>query len=76
MLGEKCVLIMDRTNWKQGKTDINILVLSVEYFGIAIPLFWMVVNDGGSSSTKQRIKMMRRVIKTIGAKNVRAFLAD
>ena len=51
-------------------------MLSIEHFGIAIPLFWMVLNEGGSSSTKHRIKMMRRVIKTIGAKNVRVLLAD
>ena len=31
-------LILDRTNWQFGKTDINILVLSVAYEGIAIPL--------------------------------------
>src|SRR5579872_3597597 len=31
MLGEKCVLIMDRTNWKWGKKDVNILMLSVEH---------------------------------------------
>ena len=27
--GEKCVLIIDRTNWKWGKTHINILMLSI-----------------------------------------------
>lgn len=76
MLGEKCVLIMDRTNWKWGKTHINILMLSVEHFGIGIPLFWMVLKDGGTSSHKHRIKMMKRVIKTIGKKNIRVLLAD
>ncbi|HAT8797519.1 TPA: IS4 family transposase, partial [Legionella pneumophila] len=30
----------DRTNWRWGKKDINILMLSVVYKGIAIPLFW------------------------------------
>lgn len=76
MLGEKCVLIMDRTNWKWGKSDINILMLSVEHFGIGIPLFWAVLENGGSSSTKDRMKMMKRVIKAIGAKNIQVLLAD
>ena len=31
--GEPCVLLLDRTNWKWGKTDINILVLSIEHLG-------------------------------------------
>ena len=30
-LGDKYLLILDRTNWKWGKTPINILVLSVAY---------------------------------------------
>ncbi len=75
-LGEKCVLIMDRTNWKWGKSDINILMLSVEHFGISIPLFWMVLKKGGSSSTKDRMKTMKRVITAIGAKNIQVLLAD
>ena len=33
------ILILDRTNWKFGKKDCNILYLAVAYQGIAIPLF-------------------------------------
>lgn len=76
LLGEKCVLIMDRTNWKWGKVHINILMLSVEHFGIGIPLFWTVLKEGGTSSTRDRMKMVRRVIRTIGAKNIQILLAD
>jgi len=67
---------MDRTNWKWGKTHINILMLSVEHFGIGIPLFWMVLKDGGNSSTKDRMKVMKRVIKAIGAEKIQVLLAD
>src|SRR5699024_5973919 len=28
---QKCTLILDRTNWKWGKTSINILMLSIAY---------------------------------------------
>jgi len=41
---QKCTLILDRTNWKWGKTPINILMLSIAYKGISIPffgLFWI-----------------------------------
>jgi hypothetical protein len=36
---EKLTLILDRTNWKFGKKDCNILYLAVAYHGTAIPLF-------------------------------------
>ena len=31
-------LVLDRTNWKVGAVDLNILVLSVVYRGIGIPV--------------------------------------
>jgi hypothetical protein len=34
----KWLLVLDRTNWKFGKIDINILVLSICHRGIAIPI--------------------------------------
>ena len=74
--GEKCVLILDRTNWKWGKTHINILVLSIEHLGIGIPIFWTVLDKGGTSSTKDRTTILERVIKAIGKDNIRILLAD
>ena len=68
--GEKCVLIMDRTNWKWGKRHINILMLSVEHFGMSIPLFWTVLKTGGSSATKDRIRMLRRVLNVLGQEQI------
>ncbi len=74
--GEKNVLLLDRTNWKWGKTHINILVLSIEHLGIGIPIFWSVLNKGGSSSTKDRTKVLKRVIRAIGKDKIQALLAD
>lgn len=74
--GEHCVLLLDRTNWKWGKTHINILVLSIEHLGIGIPIFWTVLNTGGNSSSKDRMKIMKRVIKAIGKDKIRVLLAD
>ena len=74
--GEQCVLLLDRTNWKWGKSHINILVLSIEHLGIGIPIFWTVLRKGGTSSTKDRTKILKRVIKAIGAEKIRVLLAD
>ena len=76
MMGEKCVLIMDRTNWKWGKKDINILMLSIEHFGIGIPLFWVVLDKGGTSSSQDRMDLLKRVIQKLGLKNIKVLLAD
>ena len=70
------ILILDRTNWKWGQKHINILLLSVAYKGIGIPVFWSVSATGGSSSKEQRVAILKRVLKTIGPKHVHAFLAD
>ncbi len=39
----KLILTMDRTNWKFGKVHINILMLSVAYKGMAIPVIWFLL---------------------------------
>lgn len=70
------ILILDRTNWKWGKKDINILLLSVAYKGIGIPLFWSVSDSAGTSSTAARIAILKKVLQQIGHKRIQAFLAD
>ena len=37
-------LVFDRTNWQWGKKNINILVLAVVYRGIAVPIYWLLLN--------------------------------
>jgi hypothetical protein len=76
LLGSKAVLIMDRTNWKWGKSHINILTISIEHFGIGIPVFWTVLDTGGSSSLEDRKKVVRRVVEVIGLENIEVLLAD
>ena len=43
--GERWYLTMDRTNWKWGKTDINILTLGIAYKGTAIPIYWELLDN-------------------------------
>ena len=44
------VLIMDRTNWKFGDFDINILMLGVTYKGIAFQLMFSLLPKKGNSN--------------------------
>jgi Transposase DDE domain len=75
-LGDKCTLILDRTNWKWGKTPINILMLSIAYRGIGIPLFWVVLNLEGNSCTEDRIDLLKRVVERLGISRIEVLLAD
>ena len=71
-------LILDRTNWKFGKTHINFLFLSVGLKGIAIPLFFKFLDGkkSGNSNQADRIELIEKFIKTFGKKTVGIILGD
>jgi len=79
-------LTMDRTNWKIGKVNINILYLAVAYKSIAIPLFWSLLqikdDNGeshtkrGNSNTKERIAIIDRFINVFGVKRIEVLTGD
>ena len=69
-------LALDRTNWKLGKTDINILVLALVTRKFKIPLMWSHMGHGGSSSTEQRIELINRFIAKFGVESIQSLLAD
>src|SRR5438093_754546 len=43
-------LALDRTNWKVGAVDINILMLSIVYRGIGFPVVWSVLPKAGNTT--------------------------
>jgi hypothetical protein len=69
-------LVMDRTNWKFGKTNINVLTLAVVYQGVAFPILISMLDKRGSSHTQERIAIMERYIQLFGAKTITCLLAD
>lgn len=75
-LEDKYLLVLDRTNWKWGKSPINILMLSVAYSGISIPLFWAVLDLEGNSCAKDRMDILKRVLARLGNDRIQALLAD
>ena len=48
------LLALDRTCWKFGRYDINVLMLAIIHNGIAIPVMWDVLGRAGTSTTAQR----------------------
>jgi len=70
-------LCMDRTNWKIGKISINLLILSFNWNNIAIPVYWMFLdNKGGNSNSYDRINLINWFISQYGAINVLNLYAD
>jgi DDE family transposase len=69
-------LTMDRTNWQFGKAEINLLVLGIAYHGIALPIFWTVLDKAGNSNTAERIALLRRFLDVFGAERIAVLLAD
>jgi hypothetical protein len=69
-------LCLDRTNWKIGKTDVNVLVLAVVTEKFRVPLMWTLLAHCGNSTTAQRIALMRRYLGRFDASSVRMLLAD
>jgi len=83
---DKWTLTMDRTNWKLGKVNINILYLAVAYKSVAIPLFWSILQakddneesytKRGNSNTTERIEIIDRFIKVFGVERIEVLTGD
>ena len=69
-------LSIDRTNWKFGKTDINIFMLSVCYDGMAMPVMWMMLPKKGNSNSLERIELIERFIRLFGKECIASVVAD
>lgn len=69
-------LAMDRTNWKFGQTNINILLLAVVYKGVAFPILYRMMPKFGNSNTSERTELMDRFISLFGLDTIDCLLAD
>ena len=69
-------LILDRTTWKLGQQDVNILLLSAVWNGFSLPLMWTLLPHGGSSSQLVRQTLLERFLKVCPADRIGGLLAD
>lgn len=69
-------LTMDRTNWKFGTSNINVLVLAIVYKGVALPVLFKMMPKFGNSSTGERIDLMQHYIELFGLDSIECLLAD
>lgn len=69
-------LALDRTQWRVGNTDINILVLAIVTRRFRVPLMWTMIDHRGNSNTAQRIDLMQRYLALFGASSIELLLCD
>ena len=69
-------LAMDRTNWKFGETNINVLTLAIVYQGVAFPILISMLDKRGNSDTQERIEIINRYIRLFGYRTIDCLLAD
>ena len=74
--GKPWVLAIDRTNWDFGKTTINILMVSVEWRGIGIPLIFMLLPKAGNSSTGERTDLLGRLKRVFPDMKIASLTGD
>ena len=73
---DKWLLALDRTNWKFGQLNINILVLSICRKGIAVGIMWDMLPKGGASNSFERQQLIARFIKLFGVEKILGLLGD
>lgn len=74
--GKPWHLALDRTNWKFGRCEINILVLAIIHDKMAIPLFWSVLGKAGNSNADERIDLIDCLLKTFPAQPIASLYGD
>ena len=75
-VGEKYTIALDRTCWKFGKTDINILFLVVVIGKISIPIYWYLLQHGGACDSNLMKTILLKFINKHGVDKIKYLLAD
>lgn len=69
-------LILDRTNWKIGARDVNLLVLAVVTRRARLPVLWEVLDRGGGSTMAQCMALIGRFVALFGEGSIKLLTAD
>lgn len=69
-------LTMDRTNWKIGQANINILVIGIVYEGLAFPVLYKMMPKFGNSNCDERIAIMEKYNQLFGFETIDYLVAD
>ncbi len=51
---------MDRTNWKFGQAQINVLMIGICRNGTCFPIVWRLLGKAGNSNTAEQYRRAHR----------------
>lgn len=69
-------LALDRTEWQLGKSWVNVLMLSVSYRQMAIPLVWTIVETKGCCDDAEKQAIIEQFLEEFSADSIRFVAAD
>ncbi len=69
-------MAIDRTEWQLGKTWVNVLMLSINYRQMAIPLFWTVIEEKGCCDDREKQALIEQLLEEFTADSIRFVSAD
>jgi Transposase DDE domain len=73
---DELIICMDRTHWKFGVVNLNLLVIAIAHNGIALPIAWVNLEKAGNSNAAERKALLERVLNVIPARRIQGFAAD
>jgi hypothetical protein len=74
---DKLVLSIDRTEWDRGKKQYNILCVMASIGKMGVPLYFeMLDNKSGNSNSQDRIRVLQRIVKTLGQDRIDYLVMD
>jgi hypothetical protein len=60
-----CYIIVDRTNWKRGTKNINLLTIGGLLENVFAPIMWIQLNKRGNSNFEDRKQLIDRFIQLL-----------
>lgn len=74
--GKPWRLVLDRTNWKFGQSEHNILMLGVVLEGVCVPLFWTMLDKTGNTNAEERIDLLARLMACFPDQSLSCVIGD
>jgi len=73
----KVTLAIDRTEWDFGKTQVNILCVTICVGKMSVPVYFeMLDNKSGNSNWENRVAIFEKIIETIGIERIKLLVMD
>jgi hypothetical protein len=75
-IGAPWTISIDRTNWKWGKSSINIFTLGIVLENITIPILFSILPKDGASNAEERIELIKSFLAIWSKDRIKAVVGD